>query len=81
MIQSKATPGLPLVDRLRGCMLQNVPANQTSGRCSSLPYDAADLIEELEKALLEVRGMFGPSSLGRNLRAREIIDTALNRGK
>lgn len=47
----KAPTALPLVDRLRSCMLQQVPRNQTSGTCSSLPYDAADIIDELYEAL------------------------------
>jgi hypothetical protein len=34
-----------VVERLRSCMLQNVPAGQSAGTCSSLPYDAADVIE------------------------------------
>lgn len=38
-------PGL--VERLRGCMLQNVPKNQTAGHCSSLPYMAADALKSL----------------------------------
>jgi hypothetical protein len=33
-------------------MLQNVPHGQVAGACSSLPYDAAELIHDLYDALL-----------------------------
>lgn len=51
-VSRKFPTGLPLVDRLRSCMLQNVPRGQ-SGTCSSLPYDAAEQVHDLYDALAE----------------------------
>lgn len=42
---------LPIVKALRGSMLQDVPSHQTSGVCSGLPYDAAEIIDTLYSAL------------------------------